>query len=336
MFERFTSPARAAVVLAQEEARVLRHNYIGTEHLLLGLIRQTDGLADEVLTSLGISLDEVRQEVVAAVGTGKHEPKGHIPFTPRAKKTLELALREALSLHHNYIGTEHILLGLLREKDGVAAKVLVKLGADLDRVRQETLRRMPRAELLGEPRGFRRWLRGRVESAVPVGEFTAEGIAATAGHGWSATPAGERGLEEVRRISAGRPVSSQHLLLAALADSDGSAARTLAAMGVDLDALQEAARAADLTGTTDELPEDVGRRGMSLRLADDRLVLELTDRRAVEEARATLGEVGAGEEMVLPGGVPVAESLAEVWLALMASLRAIRLQRVEQAGEEGA
>jgi ATP-dependent Clp protease ATP-binding subunit ClpC len=139
MFERFTDRARRVVVLAQEEARMLNHNYIGTEHILLGLIHEGEGVAAKALEAMGISLDAVRAQVEETIGQGQTAPSGHIPFTPRAKKVLELSLREALQLGHNYIGTEHILLGLIREGEGVAAKVLEKLGADLNRVRQQVI-----------------------------------------------------------------------------------------------------------------------------------------------------------------------------------------------------
>jgi ATP-dependent Clp protease ATP-binding subunit ClpC len=139
MFERFTDRARRVVVLAQEEARMLNHNYIGTEHILLGLIHEGEGVAAKALESLNISLEAVRQQVEEIIGQGQAAPTGHIPFTPRAKKVLELSLREALQLGHNYIGTEHILLGLIREGEGVAAQVLQMLGADLNRVRQTVI-----------------------------------------------------------------------------------------------------------------------------------------------------------------------------------------------------
>jgi Clp amino terminal domain, pathogenicity island component len=139
MFKRFTDRARRAVDLAQDEAKRLNHGYIGTEHILLGLIREGDGVAAQALESLGISLQAVRAQVEEIIGQGQQAPSGHIPFTPRAKKVLELSLRESLQLGHDYIGTEHILLGLIREGDGVAAEVLVKLGADLNRVRQQVV-----------------------------------------------------------------------------------------------------------------------------------------------------------------------------------------------------
>jgi ATP-dependent Clp protease ATP-binding subunit ClpC len=144
MFERFTDRARRVVVLAQEEARLLTHNYIGTEHILLGLIAEGEGVAAKAMEAMEISLEAVRQQVEEIVGRGKDPQSGHIPFTPRAKKVLELSLREALQLGHDYIGTEHILLGLIREGDGVAADVLVRLGADLDRTRQQVI------EVLGQ------------------------------------------------------------------------------------------------------------------------------------------------------------------------------------------
>ncbi len=176
MFERFTDRARRVVVLAQEEARLLNHNYIGTEHILLGLIHEGEGVAAKALESLGISLEAVRAQVEEIIGHGGQAPSGHIPFTPRAKKVLELSLREALQLGHNYIGTEHILLGLIREGEGVAAQVLVKLGADLSRVRQQVI------QLLSGYAGQK------------------EGQAATAGGGGSeAQPSGSLVLDQFGR-----------------------------------------------------------------------------------------------------------------------------------------
>jgi ATP-dependent Clp protease ATP-binding subunit ClpC len=148
MFERFTDPARQVVALAQSEALALNHSYIGTEHLLLGLLREEDGLAARVLQSLGIRLEEVRAQVARIVGQGETVPAGHTPFTPRAKKVLELSMREALALGHNYIGTEHILLGLMRENEGVACRILLDFDADADKIRGEVIR------LLGGPAVF--------------------------------------------------------------------------------------------------------------------------------------------------------------------------------------
>src|ERR1700676_88307 len=139
VFERFTDRARRVLVLAQEEARLLNHSFIGTEHILLGLIHEGEGVAAKALESLGISLEAVREKVEETMGVAGTAPSGSPPFTPRAKKVLELSLREALQLGHNYIGTEHMLLGLVREGEGVAAQVLVSLGADLARVRQQVI-----------------------------------------------------------------------------------------------------------------------------------------------------------------------------------------------------
>jgi ATP-dependent Clp protease ATP-binding subunit ClpC len=156
MFERFTDRARRVVVLAQEEARRLNHNYIGTEHILLGLLSEGEGVAAKALEELGIGLDAIRQQVVEIIGRGAQFPGGHIPFTPRAKKVLELSLRESLQLGHEYIGTEHILLGLIREGEGVAAQVLTRLGVTKDRVQHQVmklLRELPASERMpgGEP-----------------------------------------------------------------------------------------------------------------------------------------------------------------------------------------
>ena len=139
MFERFTDRARRVIVVAQEEARRLNHNYIGTEHLVLGLLHDGDGVACKALESLGVSLEAVRQRVHEIIGMGQTPPTGHIPFTPRLKKVLEFALREATQLGHNYIGTEHLLLGVIREGEGVGAQVLVQVGADLNKARQRVI-----------------------------------------------------------------------------------------------------------------------------------------------------------------------------------------------------
>ena len=179
MFERFTDRARRVVVLAQEEARLLNHSYIGTEHILLGLIHEGEGVAAKALESLGISLEAVRSQVEEIIGQGGSSPSGHIPFTPRAKKVLELSLREALQLGHNYIGTEHILLGLIREGEGVAAQVLVKLGADLSRVRQQVI------QLLSGYQGPS----GRTESSGTAG--------ASVGGSTKEDPAGDKGNSQI-------------------------------------------------------------------------------------------------------------------------------------------
>ncbi len=169
MPERFTVRARRVVVLAQEEARMLNHNYIGTEHLLLGLVHEGEGVAARVLESLGISLVAVRQQVEAIIGQGIQPPPGHIPFTPRAKTVLELSLREALELGHNYIGTAHILLGLIREGEGVAAQVLALQGADLSRVRVQVIRLVDSNERPDQAQPVQ-----SAQPALPVSQTTAE------------------------------------------------------------------------------------------------------------------------------------------------------------------
>jgi ATP-dependent Clp protease ATP-binding subunit ClpC len=168
MFERFSEGARRAVVLAQDEARRLNHDYIGTEHILLGLLHDSESVAARALEALGITLEAARQQVEEIIGRGTKVPSGHIPFTPRAKKVLELSLREAMHFHHDYIGPEHILLGLLREGEGVAVEALVRLGADLNRVRGQVI------QLLGQE--------GETGGA-PVGE------SAVAEATWSSRPA---------------------------------------------------------------------------------------------------------------------------------------------------
>lgn len=196
MFERFTERARQVVVLAQIEAGGLGHNYIGTEHLLLGLLREEEGIAARVLESLGVGIEEVRAEVERRVGRGEQTTTGQIPFTPAAKETLELALREALSLRHSYIGTEHVLLGLLRSHEGVAASILGELGVESDAVREQVIGLMAGERPPPPPamRGFRS--RGWQYRVVPLdGEITEELLAPFGKAGWElATVVGERAV----------------------------------------------------------------------------------------------------------------------------------------------
>jgi ATP-dependent Clp protease ATP-binding subunit ClpC len=207
MFEKFSDRARRVVVLSQEEARLLNHNYIGTEHILLGLVHEDEGVAARALKSLNIRLDAVRGEVEETIGQGGSPPFDHIPFTPRAKKVLELSLREAIQLGHNYIGTEHILLGLVREGEGVACQVLVKLGAELPKVRARVLQLV--AESSGPGTGG--WI------FRPSSELTAV-------------------LDEAHRVAEARgeaEVMPIHLFLAAVQHPDGAAGRMLQTVGVD-------------------------------------------------------------------------------------------------------
>jgi ATP-dependent Clp protease ATP-binding subunit ClpC len=168
VFERFTERARQVVVLAQDEARALKHNYIGTEHLLLGLLREREGLAARALESLDVTVDEVRAHVARIVGEGEDVATGQIPFTPRGKKVLELSLREAISLGHEHIGTEHILLGLVREGEGVAMQILSGFGADADTIRDRVISSLSAGEYRVEQRVPRPAPRRRPPPPVPV------------------------------------------------------------------------------------------------------------------------------------------------------------------------
>jgi len=319
MFERFTDRARRVVVLAQEEARMLNHNYIGTEHILLGLLGEPEGVAFRVLEIQGMTLDGVRREVADLVGAGKAEPGKHIPFTPRAKKTLELSLREALQLHHNYIGTEHILLGLIREGDGVAAQIMRKHG-DLLAIRVAVLDVVPAGEAaeseLGAPL---RWLRRRVAVAAPWRGAPAEEQSLTA------TPAADATLSAAARLAGAQPVGSHHLLLAALADTDSAAARALAALGVDLEQAREALRGMDVTGTSDEQPQIAGRRQMVVHVHEDRLTIEAADPVIVAAGQAALRALGADAVSSgdIRGDQAAGAGLSVVWQALRDSLEMI-------------
>ncbi len=319
MFERFTSHARHVVVLAQEEARRMQHNYIGTEHVLLGLLGERDAVAARVLTGFGISLEGTRQEVLAVIGPGKTAPSGHIPFTPRAKKVLELALREALALHHNYIGTEHILLGVIREGDGVGAQVL-KQHADLTAIRVAVLDAVPAGS--AEASRGRRWLRrhsaAELTEAGEAGEPAEQTVL-------SASPAADTTLSEAARLAGAQPVGSHHLLLAVLADPDTAAARALVALGLDVEEAKEALRGADVTGTSDEPPEEAGRRQMIIRVTDERLTLEAADPVIVKAGQAALQALGdQAQDGAVRGDLPVTTSLSTVWQALRDSLDAIQ------------
>jgi ATP-dependent Clp protease ATP-binding subunit ClpA len=348
MFERFTAYARRAVVMAQEEAREMNHNYIGTEHILLALLRrpdalpnQADGGAADILGEFGMTLEGVRQEVLDKVGAGAGKRvSGHIPFTPRAKKVLELSLREALQLHHHYIGTEHILLGLIREGKGVAAQIMREHG-DLLAIRAAVIDRVPagdeedKADLAPLPVALLR----RVGLLHRLGGSREDQEAEAANV--HATPAADATLVEAARLAGDAPVGSHHLLLAALADPDSAAARTLAGLGVDLDQARELLRTADVTGTSDEAPEEAGRRQMSIQVTGETLTIVVVDPvivaageaalKAVNAEAETIGEGETAEEgtgtsattTVIRGDHPAAASLADVWLELRKSLTKI-------------
>jgi ATP-dependent Clp protease ATP-binding subunit ClpA len=317
MFERFTPRARRTVVAAQEEARALGHNYIGTEHVLLGLLTEPEGVGARALDRFGITLSGTRAEVTAIVGTSDEPPKGHIPFTPRAKKTLEIALREALELHHNYIGTEHLLLGLLREKDGIGAQVLAK-HADLLAIRMAVLDVMPAAQTTPG----RRWLRRRAGAPSDEPEEM------------PTTPAADASMAEAARLAGSSPVGSHHLLLATLADPDTAAARTLTALGLDLDRAREALGSADVTGTSDELPEERGRRHMLIRVTDSGVTIEAADPDLVGLGHAAVEALGGEQPATIRGDLPVSASLASLWQALRASLEDIRRRAATAKGAQ--
>jgi ATP-dependent Clp protease ATP-binding subunit ClpA len=319
MFERFSARARKVIVTAQEEARRFNHNYIGTEHLLLGMLAEPDGVAHQALATAGVTLDDVRVRVQAAVGMGKRAPSGHIPFTPSAKKVLELALREALDLRHDYIGTEHVLLGLIRERDGLGARLLTESGVDLLVLRLRILDIVPR----GEPTESKRrpfWLRPRLD--VP---------ASSEGGDVRTTTAADTSLDEARRLAAGGAVGSHHLLLATLSDSTSAAAKALGSLGIDLDQARSALREVDVAGTTDELPEEAGRRQLLMRVRGSTLVMETTDQTLVTQAEAVLSSLG---EQEIRGGDERSRGFAEIWRAWQASLQATA-ERAEAASAAG-
>src|SRR5690349_5800043 len=308
----------------------MNHNYIGTEHILLGLLGEQGGLASQALTSLGMSLEGARKDVADLIGLGSTEPTGRIPFTPRAKKTLELALREALQLNHDYIGTEHLLLGILtqgeragQDEEGVGVKVLRQY-AELPAVRAAVLNLLPAAGQESAP--MRRWRRARTAGLAELATHLEAGTRRTAEQAVNATPAADATLSEAARLAGTQPVGSHHLLLASLSDPGTAAARALAALGVDLDQAKEALRGMDVTGTSDELPEEAGRRQMFVRVIGDRLTLEAWDPvlvKAGSEAIAALDDA-AKESGTIRGDLPVSASLSQAWLALFESLKDIK------------
>jgi ATP-dependent Clp protease ATP-binding subunit ClpA len=354
MFERFTGRARHVVVLAQEEARRLDHNYIGTEHLLLGLLGEPESIGGKVLADFGFTCDGGREEVERRIGRGKSAQVGHIPFTPRAKKTLELSLREALTLGHNYIGTEHILLGLIREGEGLACQILSER-TNLRALRAAVIEAIPLSsspdigEAPDETNAVLRWLRARLtwrSASVPFRpETTTVEAGLAAGHG---TPAVDAALQQAARIAGPMPVGSHHLLLAALADTNSAASAALTSLGVDIAELKEKLRSANLAGTSDEQPEEAGRRQMAIEVTDEILTLVFTDPVIVKAgkdaldfvnaAQASTGNTGTGEpaegadspaaesaipsaaSRVIRGDHPAAAGLADVWLELRNTL----------------
>jgi len=250
-------------------------------------------------------------------------------FTERARQVVVLAQEEARTLKHNYIGTEHILLGLIREGEGVAAQVMRQY-ADLLAIRMAVLDLAPAAA--AEASRKRRWLRrGAAVGPGEPGEPADQAVL-------SATPAADNTLSEAARLAGSQPVGSHHLLLAALADPDTAAARALAALGVDLDQAKEALRSTDVTGTSDEQPEEAGRRQMVIHVTDDRLTIEAADPVIVEAGRAALQALGdqagqAGQAGTIRGDLPACASLSAVWLALQDSLGAIHRRAAPPPGQ---
>ena len=282
------------MVLAQEEARLLNHNYIGTEHLLLGLIHESEGVAARALESLGISLDFVRGQVEELIGQGASAPSGHMPFTPRAKKVLELALREAIQLGHNYIGSEHILLGLLREGKGVAAEVLTKAGVSLQSVRERVLTLLSGTH-------------APVQASLP-----------------SHTPAGARINSVARALASGRPVGSDHYPLALVADEQSLAARVLSSVGVDRESLEQRLAELDRSGTSDELVEDAGARQTTLRVSGEAIEVRVEDPSLATALREALEKRDPSRETLeqaIGGADPAASTFPALWKAVTQTAR---------------
>ena len=279
MFERFSGQARHVVVSAQEEARELDHNYIGTEHLLLGLLT-SDSLASASLNALGYTRDDVQAKVVATVGRGKASSGGHIPFTPRAKKVLELSLREALQLKHNYIGTEHILLGLLREGEGMAAQILSDKHP-LDRIRGDVLT--------------------RIESPAPREV-----------HGAGRTPAAHGVLALAAELAGEGPVGSHHILEAMLQQPDSAAAKVLGDAGIDLDQLAAKLDEISTEDTDDDTPQQAAARQLELSVSDETVTVVLRDPGSLELGKRIV-QLNAGP---LAARGPQLDLLGRLWTAV--------------------
>lgn len=286
MFERFTDIARSVVVKAQEEARLLQHDYIGTEHVLLGLFARDETVAARALGKLGVRREAVLAEVESLVGRGQKTPSGHIPFTPRAKKSLELGLREALKLKHNYIGPEHILLGLVREGDGVAAQILAKQTPGLDAVREAVIAQLSEYGAMEEPSSA---------SAVRPKK--------------KATGAAEEVVSATEALAGGAPVGTHHLL-EALARADGSmAAKVLKSLGVDPDAIAAKIDELDPEATTDATPEEAAARKMELRLGEGEVQLVFRDERTLDLATQVTALAGGP----ILGAGPVMGAFVPLW-----------------------
>jgi ATP-dependent Clp protease ATP-binding subunit ClpC len=306
MFERFTAEARSVVVRAQEEARELRHNRIGTEHVLLGLTAMPTSVAGKALRKLGVTAAAVRTEIEEAVGVGEQPTTGHIPFTPRAKKVLELSLREALQLKHNYIGTEHILLALQREGDGLAAKILANQVRDLGAIRAAV------RDLMDGGHGQ------HVEGGAPPRTTAAEEVVSAA-----------------QALAGDAPMGSHHLLEALVRAEGSMAAKVLSDLGVDAATIASKVDEFDAEDTTDATPEELAARKMELRVEGDEVHLVFRDRGTVDLTRAVTELVGGP---VTATG-PVTGRLVPLWTAtntlLTSLLQSLRDEPLPEGADRG-
>jgi ATP-dependent Clp protease ATP-binding subunit ClpA len=305
MFERFSKAARSVVVSAQEEARGLKHDYIGTEHVLLGLANSTTGIAAQALSQLGITSDVVLADVVSRVGRGDGAPTGHIPFTRRAKKVLELALREALQFGHNYIGTEHILLAIEREGEGVAAKIL--------------------ADHLRDQSDLRRTVTALIDAHTKSGA----GVAARP----SRTTAADEVVAAAEALAGGAPMGSHHLLEALIRAEGSMAATVLAQLGVNADAVADKVDELDADVTTDATPQETAARKMEIRLeGDDEVHVVYRDASTLDLARAVSELTGGGPIRAVG---PVAGQFVPLWTRLNELLvEMVRTLKPESETEE--
>lgn len=293
MFERFTDRARRAVVFAQEEARTLNHNFIGTEHLLLGLLTEGEGIAARALRDLGADVTTLRAAILDQIGEGTETPKSHIPFTPRAKKTMEFSLQEALLLGHNYIGTEHLLLGLLREGEGVASQVLVRVGIGLSDARSKVI------ELLA---GYKGKAGTPADAPPPTSAPAPPSSARESRH----SPALRAALAQATALAGDGLVGTHHVLAALSTMDDAAAPQILEAGGFDSGALDTPAVEWDVRGTGDEDPIARATRGTVVIQDDSGLTVKLEDdalRQRIQRAIAA----GNVDEAALR------EALGKVW-----------------------